>query len=130
MFLNSLDGVRPVEGVVHVFTTNCTLSRIDCAFRRPGRIDVVLTFAKPDAELRRRLIARWHADIVAAINVEDAVASTDDLSFAELDELRNLLILGYLEDGIWDWDQAQAQFETNRRELTSKRQFGFATAIE
>lgn len=130
VFLNSLDGVRPVEGVVHVFTTNCTLSRIDRAFRRPGRIDVVLTFAKPDAELRRRLITRWHTDILAAIDVDEAVGTTDDLSFAELDELRNLLILGYLEDSIWDWDQAQAQFEANRRELTGKRRVGFTAAIE
>ncbi|MFL5331203.1 MAG: hypothetical protein ACJ8C4_20110 [Gemmataceae bacterium] len=128
MFLNALDGVRSVEGVVHLFTTNCNLARIDVAFRRPGRIDVVLALGKPNAALRRELIQRWHADVRAGIDVDHAVKTTDGLSFADLDELRNLLILGYIETKTWDWDEAQAQFEMNRKELVAKRGFGFCPA--
>src|SRR5262249_32083974 len=60
VFLGALDGLTVNEGVVHVFTTNCSLGLIDAAFKRPGRIDLVLHFKPPDAELRRRLMERWH----------------------------------------------------------------------
>jgi len=35
------------EGIVFVFTTNCALDLIDRAFKRPGRIDLVLHFKAP-----------------------------------------------------------------------------------
>jgi len=130
VFLNSLDGVRSIDGVVHVFTTNCSLSRIDRAFRRPGRIDVVLPFDRPDAVMRQMLMDRWHPDIRAAIDFDEAIASTDGFSFAELDEVRNLLILGYLDQHRWDWCDALAQFRENRRELSRKRRVGFDGVME
>ena len=56
-----MDGIAVNEGVVFVFTTNCSLDLIDRAFKRPGRMDVVLHFKAPDATLRRQLIER-HGD--------------------------------------------------------------------
>src|SRR5205085_5384578 len=53
VFLGALDGIGANEGVVYVFTTNCGLDLIDPAFKRPGRIDLVLHFQLPDAALRR-----------------------------------------------------------------------------
>src|SRR5207248_4946228 len=44
VFLSALDGIEVNEGVVYVFTTNCGLELIDPAFKRPGRIDLVLQF--------------------------------------------------------------------------------------
>ena len=44
VFLAALDGIEVNEGVVYVFTTNCPLDLIDPAFKRPGRIDLVLHF--------------------------------------------------------------------------------------
>src|SRR5215831_16701231 len=84
VFLGALDGLTVNEGVVHVFTTNCSLGLIDAAFKRPGRIDLVLHFKAPDLELRRRLIARWHADILANLSLEEMAATTNDHSFAEI----------------------------------------------
>jgi hypothetical protein len=110
-----------------VFTTNCSLDLIDRAFKRPGRIDVVLHFGPPDADLRRRLIGRWHPEIRAALDVERAVATTDGLSFAEVEEVKNLLIMHFMDAGRWDWDWAMRQLEVNRHELGAqrRRQVGF-----
>jgi hypothetical protein len=130
VFLSALDGLTVKEGVVFVFTTNCTLGLIDRAFKRPGRIDVALHFKAPDADLRRRLLARWHADILAALDVDRAVASTEGYSFAEIEELKNLLVLQYMDAGAWDWAWALRQFAENRGELNARPEgrVGFAAA--
>ena len=74
VFLSALDGISVNEGVVFVFTTNCGLDLIDRAFKRPGRIDVALHFEAPGAALRRRLLHRWHSDILDGIDIDDARA--------------------------------------------------------
>jgi hypothetical protein len=115
------------EGVVFVFTTNCSLELIDRAFKRPGRLDVVLNFRAPDADLRRQLLQRWHADILEAIGLETAVESTEGYSFAEVEELRNLLVMRFVDTQQWDWNWALKQFAINRSELAGKpsRHVGF-----
>jgi cell division protease FtsH len=127
VFLGAMDGVEAREGVVYVFTTNCPIELIDPAFKRPGRIDLVLQLDPPTAELRRRLLDRWHPDIRAGIDLDRAVAGTDGWSFAEIEEMKNLLILLYVDTGAWDWDGARSQWETNRHDLSpdSKRAVGF-----
>ena len=121
VFLGAMDGIEVREGVVYVFTTNCPIDLIDPAFKRPGRIDLVLQFDPPTADLRRRLIERWHSDIRAGIDINRAVDETTGMSFAEIEELKNLLILGHLDTGGWDWDRALAQWRTNRDDLTDNR---------
>src|SRR5438874_13374748 len=54
VFLGAMDGIEVKEGVVYVFTTNCPVELIDPAIKRPGRIDLVLQFDPPPADLRRR----------------------------------------------------------------------------
>jgi hypothetical protein len=129
VFLSALDGIEVNEGVVYVFTTNCGLDLIDPAFKRPGRIDLVLHFQAPEPVLRRELMERWHADIQAGLNFDIAVEETAGFSFAEIEELKNLLILRYLETDSWEWDWATRQFRQNRSELASDggdRRVGFA----
>jgi cell division protease FtsH len=127
VFLSAMDGIAVKEGVVFVFTTNCSLDLIDRAFKRPGRLDVVLNFRAPDADLRRRLIQRWHSDIVSSLDVESAVTSTEGYSFAEVEELRNLLVMHYMDAQEWDWNWALKQFSINRSELNGRppRHVGF-----
>lgn len=127
VFLGALDGIEANEGVVYVFTTNCGLDLIDPAFKRPGRIDLVLHFQPPNALLRRELIDRWHADVRAGIDVATAVEHTEGYSFAEVEELKNLLILRHVEAGGWDWGWAVEQFKLNRAELAAEanRHVGF-----
>jgi hypothetical protein len=127
VFLSAMDGIQANDGVVFVFTTNCSLELIDRAFKRPGRLDLVLHFKAPDAGLRRRLLERWHPDIRAGIDLERAVASTEGFSFAEVEELKNLLVMHYMDSETWNWDWALRQFEINRNELSARpqRQVGF-----
>src|SRR5947209_1506005 len=121
VFLSALDGIHVNEGVVFVFTSNCAPELIDRAFKRPGRLDLVLHFKAPDATLRRRLIERWHADIRTHLDLETMVASTDGYSFAEIEELKNLLIMHYMDKGTWSWSWALEQFDVNREELGNRR---------
>ena len=127
VFLSALDGINVHEGVVFVFTTNCSLDLIDRAFKRPGRIDLVLHFKPPDEKLRRQLIARWHEDILKHLDPGSAVESTEGFSFAEIEELKNLLVMRYMDSSEWDWEWALKQFDINRNELTNrpKRHVGF-----
>src|SRR5262249_9537213 len=60
VFLGALDGIEVHDGVVFVFTSNCAPELIDRAFKRPGRLDVVLHFDAPTPCLRRQLVERWH----------------------------------------------------------------------
>lgn len=131
VFLTSLDGIEITDGVVFVFTTNCSLDLIDPAFKRPGRIDLLLDFPPPTPELRAKLIERWHPDIRAALDVNRAVETTHAYSFAEIDELKNLLIMRFMDADSWNWDWALSQFALNRQEFNSgqfRRQVGFEPA--
>jgi hypothetical protein len=127
VFLSALDGIAITEGVVFVFTTNCSLDLIDQAFKRPGRLDLVLHFGPPDGALRRELINSWHPDIRDGIDINAAVADTAGYSFAEVEELKNLLIMRFLDVQEWDWKWSMHQFAINRDELAAKhrRQVGF-----
>ncbi len=130
VFLSALDGIQINEGVVFVFTTNCALELIDQAFKRPGRLDLVLHFKAPDAGLRRRLMERWHEDIRSHLDLDAAAASTDGYSFAEIEELKNLLIMHFMDSGAWNWGWALKQFDINREELSKRhrRHVGFGHA--
>lgn len=124
--LSGLDGVERRHGVVYVFTTNSRLPELDPAFLRRGRIDVVMHFRKPDAQLRRQLIDDlWHADIRTALDVDRVVRETEGLSYAELDELKKLLLLRFLDAGAWDWPGAKKAFDASERPTTPDRQIGF-----
>ncbi|QVL31557.1 ATP-binding protein [Telmatocola sphagniphila] len=120
IFLNALDGMTQKEGVVYIFATNCPLDRIDPAFRRPGRIDIVLMFQKPNESLRRRLLDRWHAEIRGNLDISTFLKDTAEMSFAEIEELKNLLVLHYIDSNEWNWGWAIRQFRSNREEFNAK----------
>lgn len=129
-FLTELDGICPREGIVYLFTSNARLGDLDPAFRRPGRIDLFIHFQRPDAALRRRFILeRWHGDISRAVDVEPLVALTEGFSFAELDEIKKLLVLRYLETGAWDWHSAWADYCSGHSQGGPRQRIGFSTPI-
>ena len=126
VFLGAMDGMEVNVGVVYVFTTNLALDLIDPAFRRPGRIDVVLQLNKPTAELRSKLVDRWHADIRKALDLDTVLRETEGLSYAELDEHKNLMVLRYTETATWEWAWAREQFRKHREHLADdKKPVGF-----
>lgn len=129
-FLTELDGLHPHEGVVYLFTSNARLGDLDPAFRRPGRIDLFVHFPRPDADLRRRFVTeRWHPDIVRAIDQSTVVRTTEGLSFAEMDEVKKLLVLRFLETGSWDWDAAWSAYCGGHGSGKSAQRIGFNSPV-
>jgi SpoVK/Ycf46/Vps4 family AAA+-type ATPase len=124
--LAALDGVAAKTPAVYLFASNLRIDEINPAVRRPGRIDIILQFDAPDSALRRRLIVeRWPSELVAAIDVERAVADSAGWSFAELEEARKLLVLNFAETGQWSWAQAGAAMRQRRDACAPKRPIGF-----
>lgn len=125
-FLSELDGIRIRQGVVFLFTTNATIDDLDPAFRRPGRIDHMIRFSPPTAELRREFISeRWPQELRESIPLERAVEQTEGLSFAELDEIKKQMVLNYLETDRWDWDEAFALFQIRLEDERPRKPIGF-----
>lgn len=125
-FLTELDGLYPRQGVVYLFTSNARVGDLDPAFRRPGRIDLFVQFQRPDGELRRRFVAeRWHSEINAAIDLDEVVRVTEGLSFAEMDEVKKLLVLRFLETNQWDWDAAWSAYREGHGGGKTTQRIGF-----
>lgn len=127
LFLNGLDGIDVHVGVAYVFTSNARLDEIDPAIRRPGRVDVILTFGPPSANLRHALITtRWHVDLQSQLPIERVVQQTEGMSFAEIEELKKLLVLQLIDLGRCDWEQAYKDFHAGRADNRPKSILGFA----
>ncbi|MGQ0634663.1 MAG: AAA family ATPase [Planctomycetaceae bacterium] len=127
-FLTELDGLHPRDGVVYVFTSNCHLRDLAPAFRRPGRIDVFVHFPRPDVSLRQRFIVdRWEPAIVEALPIERVIAETEGMSFAEIAELKKLLVLHYLDAGRFDWERAWNAYCAAHRVGVGKGRIGFSS---
>lgn len=56
--LNTLDGIKEVDNVVSIFTTN-KVKLFDDAFIRPGRIDTVFTFSLPTEDNIKMFIEKY-----------------------------------------------------------------------
>lgn len=127
--LSALDGMDTPQGVVYVFTSNLTWSQLDPAIRRPGRIDSFVAFSKPTATLRRRFFVEcWPEVIRAAVPLDAAVAATEGMSYAEIDELRKLMALRFVETGTWDWSTAWDQYRARTTVADPRGPIGFAAA--
>jgi cell division protease FtsH len=127
-FLTELDGMNPKLGVVFLFTSNLTSDELDPALRRPGRIDTFIHFAKPDVLRRDELIRhRWHAEITNQLDVDTVVSFTAGFSFAEIEELKKQLVLGYFETGRFDWESACESLALRRDLVENRKKIGFAS---
>lgn len=130
ILLSELDGVRRRDGVVFIFTTNAQLSSLDPAFLRRGRIDQVFQFPNPDASLRRRLLEEfWHHDIQSGVDLDQVTQATDGMSFADITELKKLLVLRYCDTEQWDWDWALQTFQQSATPAKTS-QIGFLPEID
>ena len=129
-FLTALDGIEPIEGVVNIFTTNY-IEELDEAFVRPGRIDLFLTFSKPTEKLRRRFVEElFDESIKNRINTEDLISKTSDYSFAELEEVRKLLCLDFINRCEVDVEKSIKTFEMHRKQFADRLQLGFKMTDE
>ncbi len=87
MFLNLLDGVVPLDGVLVIATTNRP-DRIDPAIsRRPSRFDRVFLIPQPEAPQREAFLARLLGDDAPAGSAARLAEETEGYSMAFLKEL-------------------------------------------
>ena len=97
-------------------------------------------------------LARFGQDVCVVWDVEDAASdlvlsaglsvaralcvrrhherTSQAVSFAEIDELKNLLVMHLTDTGTWDWNRALEQFAVNREGFRAqhRRQVGFSFA--
>lgn len=129
-FLTEIDGMAPKIGVVYLFTSNLKSEELDPALRRPGRIDNLIHFPKPNAERRGEYIRqRWHDKIVQSVDVDEVVRHTDGYSFAEMEELKKQLVLGYLDSGCINWESARDTLAQRNELVETRRTIGFASSL-
>ena len=93
---------------------------------RPGRIDVVVQFPRPDATMRRRVIeTRWHSDLSSGVDVDTLVSDTRGLSFAEIEEAKKLLVTRHVDTGRWDWPWVRQALLARQTAHQPRRPIGF-----
>jgi hypothetical protein len=125
-FLGELDGMEQKSGLVFLFTSNAKLEELDPAMCRPGRIDVVVHFPKPDASLRRRVIeTRWHPELASGVDVDTVVCDTRGFSFAEIEEAKKLLVMRHVDTGRWDWPWVRQALLARHASNQPRRPIGF-----
>ncbi len=90
-FLNIMDGVFNLAGMIMIFTTNKP-ENLDPAFRRPGRIDLNLEFKELPASIVKKFVCDYyHIDIVDS-KLQSVIDSLDrKYMLAELSNLVRLL---------------------------------------
>ena len=126
--LTAMDGMYEGSGhVIRIFTTNELVDELDAAFTRPGRIDKRITFEKPDADLRRKLVFdAWPQEIKENIDVDALVERSEGFSFAEVEAIRTFLVTEkILGSGRWDLELAFDEYESRSAER-KKGGVGFA----
>ncbi|MBS1702764.1 MAG: ATP-binding protein [Armatimonadetes bacterium] len=86
-FLNELDGVRSLDGVMTIATTN-HLDKLDIALKeRPSRFDLKIEFPNPEAEMRAAYLGEpLCLTKLSSELATDVVRRTDGMSFAGLQE--------------------------------------------
>jgi cell division protease FtsH len=117
--LSAMDGVQDDGLSIRFFTTNESAGLLDKAFCRPGRIDCLFYLDNPDGVLRRRFFQGWPESIRRHVDLERLADETEHYSFADLDEIKTLLVTRHLlsGNGTWDWEEALREFR-RRNETT------------
>ena len=125
--LAAMDGIAQTENRVRIFTTNEQLDSLDPAFKRPGRIDKIITLKKPAEALRRELVLSWPEALLEGVGfrgVDDIIARTEGFSFAEVEAIRTLLVVRrVVDDRSWNVDAAFDEY--HRRSKDYKKSLGF-----
>ncbi len=89
--LNTIDGIQTKgQGLTLIMTTNHK-EKINQAFRRPGRIDVVLNFDLPDKKTVETMYRKFLGD--AKLNYKKLAAMTPEVQGAVIKEIANRALL-------------------------------------
>lgn len=125
--LSALDGMQSKENCVRIFTTNEKISDMDPAFKRPGRIDKIITFEKPNGNMRKRLFDTWPEEIRKSIDNESFIEETNNFSFAECEAIRNIMVVNHvIEEEDWDFNKALIEYHDRAGDsFENKNNMGF-----
>ena len=86
--LNILDGVKQIEGVVYIATTNYPEKLQERITNRPSRFDRRYKVELPNADIRRTYIKNKLTDNdLTGINIEEWVKKTEGMSLSHLKEV-------------------------------------------
>lgn len=118
--LNILDGIKQIDNVVYIATTNYPERLEERISNRPSRFDRRFEISLPDANIRRAFIQAKAKGY--DIDIETWVKATDTMSLAHVKELViSVLVLGNtLEDSI-----ARLNGLKTRPRVTSSNKLGF-----
>lgn len=95
-FLNRIDGLHPLEGVLILATTNHP-EKLDAAITdRPSRFDRIFNFGNPAAPERRRALSEG----LGPVFDERLVRETDGFSMAQIKEVRVSACLEAIHAGL------------------------------
>jgi hypothetical protein len=83
-FLNRIDGIHPLEGVLILATTNHPEQLDSALTERPSRFDRIFTFGNPGPEQRRQYLREGFGPAFDELLVDE----TDGFSMAQLKEVR------------------------------------------
>jgi len=99
--LDAMDGAAPDADLLFLLTTNRADLLEPALAARPGRVDVAVEIAVPDAPARGRLISLYGQDVPLALTPQDvnvAVERTDGTTASFLKELIRRSVLESLHD--------------------------------
>ena len=99
--LDAMDGAAPDADLLFLLTTNRADLLEPALAARPGRVDIAVEIALPDAPARRRLLRLYGQNVPLALTDEDvdlAVERTDGTTASFLKELIRRSVLESLHD--------------------------------
>jgi chromosomal replication initiation ATPase DnaA len=86
--LNILDGVKQIEGVVYIATTNYPEKLQDRITNRPSRFDRRYKVELPNADIRRAYVQhKLSEDDLKGIDIEEWIKKTEGMSLSHLKEV-------------------------------------------
>jgi ATP-dependent Clp protease adapter protein ClpS len=86
--LNEMDGLKEDADILFILTTNKPEVLEEALIARPGRIDQLIEFPKPDDACRRRLIDLYRGRLeIQALLLNDIAKRTDGVSASFIKEL-------------------------------------------
>ena len=116
--LNVLDGVKQIDNVVYLATTNYPERLQERISNRPSRFDRVYEITHPDAKVREYYLRhKLHKEDLEKIDMDDWIEKTDGLSLSHIKELIvSVMILGK------DLDEVLLHFGEMKKPKNSRRQ--------
>lgn len=116
--LNVLDGVKQIDNVVYLATTNYPERLQERISNRPSRFDRVYEIAVPDDKVREFYLKhKLHKEDLDKINMKEWVEKTDGLSLSHLKEI--IVSVMILKKSL---DEVLAHFGEMKRPKNSRRQ--------